>query len=371
MIYLKRKQLRIIYLCLGIVILGGAISTNADYIFTTPKNCGPTVNTSSNEGLARISSDGLSLYFVSDRPGGFGNNDLYVSTRATINEQWGNPVNLGATVNSNVSDYWPSISADNLTLYFCSGGGRGGQGNVDIWQTTRPTINDEWDLVENLGLSINTLNHETAPFISADGLELYFASDRSGIWALYVSKRATKDEEWGEPVYLDVVNNPYEKNGAGASLSADGLTLFLNSERPGGFGEFDIYVTTRETKDSNWSAPLNLGPQVNTQYAEFCPSISSDGNTLYFCDVPWSVFRPGGKGGGDIWQVSIEPIVDLNGDGIVDAVDMCIIVDNWDTDNSLCDIGPMPWGDGVVDVQDLIVLAEHLFEEFPPAEEVE
>jgi N-acetylneuraminic acid mutarotase len=63
-----------------------------------------------------------------------------------------------------------------------------------------------------------------------------------------------------------------------------------------------------------------------------------------------------------------EPIVDFNGDGIVDATDMCIMVDNWGTDNPLCDIGPMPWGDGIVDVQDLIVLAEHLFEEFPPVE---
>jgi hypothetical protein len=58
----------------------------------------------------------------------------------------------------------------------------------------------------------------------------------------------------------------------------------------------------------------------------------------------------------------VHPVVDLNSDGIVDAQDMCIIVDNWGTDNSLCDIGPMPWGDGIVDVQDLIVLAEHLFE---------
>jgi len=71
---------------------------------------------------------------------------------------------------------------------------------------------------------------------------------------------------------------------------------------------------------------------------------------------------------GDIWQVSIEPVVDLNSDGIVDAADMCIIVDNWHTENTLCDIAPAPLGDGFVDVQDLIVLAEHLFEEIPPAE---
>jgi hypothetical protein len=61
--------------------------------------------------------------------------------------------------------------------------------------------------------------------------------------------------------------------------------------------------------------------------------------------------------------VPILPIVDFNADGIVDATDMCIMVDYWGTDNPLCDIGPMPWGDGVVDVQDLILLSEHLFEE--------
>jgi hypothetical protein len=70
----------------------------------------------------------------------------------------------------------------------------------------------------------------------------------------------------------------------------------------------------------------------------------------------------------DIWQVPIIPVVDLNADGIVDGTDLTIIVDNWGTDDPLCDIGPMPWGDGIVDVQDLIVLAEHLFEEIPLAE---
>jgi hypothetical protein len=78
--------------------------------------------------------------------------------------------------------------------------------------------------------------------------------------------------------------------------------------------------------------------------------------------------RVGGFGNFDLWQAPVIPIVDLNGDGIVDATDMCIMVDHWGTDNELCDIGPMPWGDGIVDVQDLIVLAEHLFEEFPPAQ---
>jgi hypothetical protein len=69
-----------------------------------------------------------------------------------------------------------------------------------------------------------------------------------------------------------------------------------------------------------------------------------------------------------LWQASIDPVVYLNDDVIVDSADMCLIVDNWGTDDTLCDTGPMSWGDGIVDIQDLIILAEHLFEEVPPVE---
>jgi hypothetical protein len=65
---------------------------------------------------------------------------------------------------------------------------------------------------------------------------------------------------------------------------------------------------------------------------------------------------------------NVPPMPDLNGDGIVDSIDMCIMVDYWHTDEPFCDIAPSPYGDGIVDVEDLIVLAEHLFEEVPPVE---
>ena len=123
-------------------------------------------------------------------------------------------------------------------------------------------------------------------------------------------------------------------------------------------GDFEIWMTRRVTKEDNWRPPVNLGPVVNSSAIDGFPSISANGSTLYFCSD-----RLGGFGEADLWQVPIEPVVDLNGDGIVDCADMCIMVDYWGTDEPLCDIGPMPWGDGIVDVQDLIVLAEHLFEE--------
>jgi len=111
---------------------------------------------------------------------------------------------------------------------------------------------------------------------------------------------------------------------------------------------------------------VNIGPPVNSSYSELGPSVSGDGRFLYWSGHFANPPRPGAYGNADIWQASIEPVIDLNSDGIVDDADMCIMVENWGTDYSLCDIGPMPWGDGIVDVQDLTVLAEHLFEEILP-----
>jgi hypothetical protein len=100
---------------------------------------------------------------------------------------------------------------------------------------------------------------------------------------------------------------------------------------------------------------VNLGPKVNGPAIDVLPRISPDCRTLYFCGTR--------SGAWDVWQAPIIPIVDFNGDGLMDAADMVVMIDHWHTDNSLCDIGPASWGDGIVDVQDLIVLSEHLFEQ--------
>ena len=204
--------------------------------------------------------------------------------------------------------------------------------------------------------------------ISSDGLELFFGSDRSsgsGDWDIYVTTRATVSDSWSASVNLGPNVNSSNFDGQ-PCISPDGLTLFITSNRPGGYGNWDIWMSKRTTRDDDWSTPMNLGPAINTLDGESEPSISADGRTLYFSD--WMTPRPGGVGKIDLWQAPIIPIVDLNGDGIVDCVDMCIMVDHWGENYSLCDIGPTPLGDGIVDVQDLIVLAEHLFEEVYPEE---
>ena len=224
-----------------------------------------------------------------------------------------------------------------------------------------------------LDSKINSSFGESCPWISADGLELYFHSKRSGgsgALDIWVTRRATTHDPWAEPVNLgSVVNSAYQD--VAPCLSSDGLLLFfsggpdLGPFRPDGYGSADMWMTRRANLSAPWQAPVNLGPMVNGPGADVAPRISPDGSTLYF-----ATYEPG-TWTSENWQAPIVPIVDLNGDGIVDANDMCIIVDHWGEDYPLCDVGPMPWGDGVVDVQDLIVLAEHLFEEFPPSESVE
>jgi hypothetical protein len=359
---MNRKTSRKVYL-LTILILLNSVAGNAkaDYIFGTPTNLGATVNSSRLDGEPSILADGLSLYFVSLRPGGYEAGDIWVTMRATVSDPWGEPENLGPAVNSSAWDGEPSISSDGLSLYFGSQRS-GGYGGADIWVTTRATVSDPWGQAVNLGPTINTPFDDVDVCISVDGLSLYIDSFREGGYGstdIWVSKRETLSDPWGEPVNLGPTVNTSESESA-PSISADGLVLFFSdffAPRPGGYGDTDIWMARRASVSDPWGEPKNLGPAINTSATEAHPNISADGSTLYFTsDRPGSIFS-------DLWQVSIEPVVDLNGDGIVDSADMCVIVDDhWGSDNSLCDIGPMPLGDGIVDVQDLIVLSEHLFE---------
>ncbi|MFC1634413.1 hypothetical protein ACFL5Z_06185 [Planctomycetota bacterium] len=352
------------------MVLGGR-SAKADFTFGEPTNLGPPVSTSVADLPNYITADGLEMYLsYRNRTGGYGSWDIWVARRETISDPWGAPVNLGAPVNTGQAEDSACISPDGLELYFDSNNRPGGYGGWDIWVTKRITRDDVWGEPLNLGPVVNSSGVDALPWISSNGLELHFcAVNRIGGYGnadIWVSRRATKMDPWEEPVNLGpIVNSPACE--AYSCLSSDGLMLFFSEEigepvRPGGFGSVDMWMTRRASVSDPWSTPVNLGSIVNSPSIDCEPILSHDGSTLYFCSS-----RPGNLGGlyGDAYQAPIIPIVDFNGDRIVDAADMCILVDHWGTDYSLCDIGPMPWGDGVVDVQDLIVLAEHLFEQLP------
>jgi len=368
----KRKILLGLILALALF----ADVANADYIFGTPTNLGPTVNSSVEEWGSSLSPDGLSLYFESNRPGGEGKTDIWVSTRATKEDDWGVPVNLGAPINTSAIEQSLCISADGLELYFNDHplGRRAGSvtDGGDLWVATRATVSDPWGEPENLGSTSNINNSKQGlgPSLSRDGLSLFLASPWPkdpwlNDWDLYVATRPTRDDVWSELVNLGPTVNGVNSTSLNScpAISADGLLLVFSSNRAGGSGGQDLWMTRRSTADGPWSEPVNLGPTVNSNKWEVEPEISPDGRSLLFCSS-----RIGGHGDFDIWLVSIDPVVDLNGDGIADLVDMVMLIDAWGTDDTLCDIGPMPWGDGTVDIEDLKVFMAEWEKQNPPAQ---
>jgi serine/threonine protein kinase len=303
-------------------------SAIADFILATPTILSANINSSANDSFPCISADGLSLYFASNRTTGLGGHDLYVATRKTKSDDWGEPMNLGPTVNSSYDELLSCISPDGLLLYFNStrpGGSYSGW--WDAWVVRRETLEDNWGEPINLGPIINGPGGAGVTHISDDGLSLLFASwqDRPGGYGWcdgWLVKRATRDDDWEEPVNLGPpINTSSSEHCTG--VSADELVMFFSSgclgpARPGGAGGGDLWISTRSGKDEPWREPLNLGPTVNTYADELSPHISTDGSTLYFC-----AGRHGGFGNIDLWQVSLVPIVDTNGNGKIDIEDLC------------------------------------------------
>lgn len=352
-----RIKLAVIVIMAVIILSIGR--AEADFTFGEPENLGPTVNSSAMEGIGTISSDGLELYFWDCyflRPGGCGGWDIWVTRRSSVSDPWCEPVNLGPLVNTEYDDAKPTISADGLTLYFCSNR-PGGYGGLDLWMSTRATTTDDWGAPVNLGEPVNSEADEAFPCVSQDGLELYFDSGRSGgygDWDLWVAKRSTTDESWGDPVNLgEAINTPlYDSS---PYLSPDGRLLLFHGYRPGGPSVLNMWVSTRKTTSDAWGSSKPLPVPPNSRYMDGIAVISADGFTFYF----WSI-RRGGSGMGDTWQAPIMPIVDFNGDGIIDDSDQDILTSHMGMEESLCDIGPMPWGDGIVDDTDLEILMDSM-----------
>lgn len=177
-----------------------------------------------------------------------------------------------------------------------------------------------------------------------------------------MTRRATTGDDWSNPENLGPGVNRSEWDFS-PRISPNGLVLCFRSDRsPGGYLGGDIWVTRRQSISDPWRPPVYVGPTDERPVGERGEgdvglSFSADDSTLYFC----SDDLPGGFGRYDLWQVDVIPIVDFNGDGKVDGFEFTKLVDHWGQDEPSCDIGPTPLGDGIVDVQDLIVLSECLF----------
>jgi outer membrane protein OmpA-like peptidoglycan-associated protein len=196
-----------------------------------PQSISPVINSPENEGAATISGDGKTLVFTScGRAGGVGNCDLYLSHRR--GNQWTAPRNLGILVNSKAWDSQPSLSADGRTLYFSSNRG-GGVGGYDIYVTS-VGADGTWGAARNVGTPINTTRDDLAPFIHASGTTLYYSTNgRVGLGSSDIF-RAEQDEkgQWQEPRNLGYPLNTFA-NEASMFISSDNKrAYYTRTEQP-------------------------------------------------------------------------------------------------------------------------------------------
>jgi hypothetical protein len=271
--------------------------------WSAPVNLGPIVNSPFSDQAPAVSRNGLSLYFHSNRPDGFGQNDLYVSQRSRLDSPWGPPVNLGPAINSASFEARPSLSRDGHWLFFSSN--RPGFGGMDIWASYRKHVHDDfgWEPPVNLGPGVNSPSQEISPsYVENDDAGvplLYFVSNRPGLggFDVYVSERRLTDGTWDPATLVSELSSSGPE--PGVSVRFDGLEAFLSR---GGPPAFDVWVSTRPSVFHPWAEPVSLGPVVNSTSSDEAPHISADRRVLYFESL-----RDGGQGGRDLWMTTRTP----------------------------------------------------------------
>lgn len=193
------------------------------------------INSGLNEGACSVSADGRTMIFTScDGRNSLGSCDLYLTKKT--GETWSKPKNLGSPVNSRYWESQPSLSADGNTLYFSSNR-IGGFGGRDIWVTNN--IDGFWTKPKNLGKLINTPRDETTPFIHPNGVSLYISANGypgMGGYDLYVSTK--QDTAWARPSNLEYPINTY-KDEVAIVIGADGKTAYFAKEEQKNFEILD------------------------------------------------------------------------------------------------------------------------------------
>jgi outer membrane protein OmpA-like peptidoglycan-associated protein len=194
--------------------------------------------------------------------------------------------NLGSAINSTFPEYGPSISADEETIIFTarrdnSTGGKRDENDNGYYEDIYISVksNGKWQASKQLSKTVNTDNHDAAAGLSSDGSKLYVYrhSGKDG-GDLYESVLFGVD--WEAPIHMNkYINTKYHESSV--SLSFDGRRMCFVSNKESGLGDRDIYYSDMDVK-GEWGASKNIGPVINTKYAEEAVFMHPDGVTLYF-----------------------------------------------------------------------------------------
>jgi len=278
--------------------------------WSEPVNLGPVVNSPFDDTHPAISKNGLSLFITSGRPGGVNGanlgqiQEIWVAQRASRDDPWGPPQNLGSVINSLGSNTGvPNLSFDEHLMFFNSPRS-GGCGGADLYVARRKNKRDDfgWQAPVNLGCTINSPANDNGPTYfeddETDTVTMYFNSTRPGGIGpqnIYASTLGG-DGTFGPAVLVPELSSP--RVDGRTAIRRDGLEMLVSSNRQGSIGgSNDLWVSTRTTTSSAWSTPpVNLGRPINSEFDDGGSALSADATALYFYST-----RPGGFGGRDLY----------------------------------------------------------------------
>jgi len=263
-----------------------AIHALANPVPFKPENLGTGINSEYDEYWPSLSADETTMVFTVSLPIDRSNTaiignrqeDLYVSIFSK--GEWQTATDAGSPLNSFDNEGAQSISGDGKFMVFTACHRDDGYGLCDIYYSFK--TGERWTIPQNMGPVINTPNSEKQPSISSDGRVLYFTSNRPGglgeydIWM----SRLKDDGTWTPPRNLgDSINTPgFDQS---VFIHPDNTTLYFSSTGWPGMGRFDLYRSTR-TSDSTWSEPMNLGYPINTHFQEEGLIVNARGNMAYY-----------------------------------------------------------------------------------------
>lgn len=238
-------------------------------------NMGDSINSPYLDYSPSLTRDGNHLFFTSDRPGGYGKRDLWEADRVSGN-LWRSPVNLGPVINSSDDDSDPWISPDGNLLIFVSNR-PGGHGTFDLWMSRK--VGGVWQTPFNLGGVINISTWEATPWMSPDTHRLYFGSYERpgglGGWDIWMSTKT--GGVWGQPVNMGPNINSAMQD-ASPSLTPDEQTLYFAAAN--GNNSNDVFFSQKV--GGIWQPRQNAGPNINSPYNEDRVCITADRKRLYF-----------------------------------------------------------------------------------------
>jgi outer membrane protein OmpA-like peptidoglycan-associated protein len=264
-----------------------ALSFPGSLFQTEPLSVGDSVNTELDEYWPSVTGDGMELCFTREvrRASAYGRDrqeDFYIS-KWVNDSYWGLARNAGAPLNTAGNEGAQSISSDGRSMYFTACDRNDGQGRCDIYYSTFDGT--RWAPGMNLGQPVNSAYWESQPSISPNGRMLFFVSNRPGgfggmdIWYSILGE----DGKWSKPVNPGKIINT-----SGDEFSPfiyfNSKTLYFSSNGRESFGGFDIF-TTIMSRDSSWTDPVNLGPAVNTPADETGLIIESSGKRAFFSSI--------------------------------------------------------------------------------------